>query len=177
VAQGLPFVLVSGLAASGKSSVARPLAEELRVPLVSKDAIKEALYDVVGYGSWTWSKTLSRAADAALVRIAQDLEAAVLDNYWHADTVDELLSPLPRPLVEVFCRCDPEVAFARFTVRRRHPGHADDEIAPTVTRDWMHKAAATFPLGTLGPVVEVDAERPVDVGSVAARVRAAGASA
>ncbi len=41
-----------------------------------------------------------------MVRVAQDLEAAVLDNFWYADTVDELLAPLPRPVVEVFCRCD-----------------------------------------------------------------------
>lgn len=163
-----PFVVVSGLAASGKTAVAEPLALELGIPLVSKDVIKEALFDALGFGGWEWSKTLSRAADAAMVRVAQDLDAAVLDNFWHADTVDELLAPLPRPMVEVFCRCDPDVAFERFRRRDRHPGHADEELSAEVHRaSFLGKK---LPLGTLGPVVDVDTERPVDIPAVAALV-------
>jgi thymidylate kinase len=164
------FVVVSGLAASGKTSVARPLAEALGVPLISKDAIKEALFDAVGFGGWEWSKTLSRAADAAMVRIGQDLDGAVLDNFWYAETVDDLLAPLPRPIVEVFCRCDPDVAFERFSGRDRHPGHVDRDGDPELVRTSFASRSRMFPLRILGPVVEVDTARPVDVASVAARV-------
>ena len=48
-----------------------------------------------------------------MVRIARDLDGAVLDNFWYVETVDELLAGLPRPMVEVFCRCDPGVAYER----------------------------------------------------------------
>jgi hypothetical protein len=120
------FVVVSGLAASGKTTVAEPLAHALGVRLISKDAIKESLFDALGFGGWEWSKTLSRAADAPMVRIAQDLDGAVLDNFWYAETANELLAPVPRPIVEVFCRCRPNVAYERFRRRVRHPGHADD---------------------------------------------------
>jgi predicted kinase len=170
VASTRAFVVVSGLAASGKTSVAEPLAQALGVPLVSKDAIKEALFEAVGSVGLTWSKTLSRAADAAMVRIAQDLDGAVLDNFWYAETVDELLAPLPRPIVEVFCRCDPEVAYERFRGRSRHTGHADHERNPDTLRVPFFTRAKKLPLRTLGPVVEVDTERPVDVGSVAKQV-------
>ncbi len=74
------LVVVTGLAASGKTTVAVPLAEALGVPLISEEAIKEALFEAVGIGDWQWSKTLSRAADAALVEIAATLEAAVLQG-------------------------------------------------------------------------------------------------
>jgi thymidylate kinase len=164
------FVVVSGLAASGKTSVAQPLAQALGIPLISKDTIKEALFDAVGFGGLTWSKTLSRGADAAMVRIAEDVDGAVLDNFWYLDTVAELLAPLPRPIVEVFCRCDPDVAFERFRGRDRHPGHADHDLDPKLARTWFLDRAQTLPLGSLGPVVEVDTERPVDVASVATRV-------
>ncbi len=60
---------------TGKPTVAVPLAEALGVPLISEEAIKEALFEAVGIGDWQWSKTLSRAADAALVEIAATLEA------------------------------------------------------------------------------------------------------
>ena len=165
-----PFVVVSGLVASGKTAVAGPLAHALGIPLVSKDVIKEALFDALGFGGWAWSKTLSRAADAAMVRIAQDLEAAVLDNFWYVETVDELLAPLPRPVVEVFCRCDADVAFERFRRRYRHAGHADDERSAELQHASFLDRSKKLPLQVLGPVVEVDTERSVDVASVAARV-------
>ena len=164
------FVVVSGLAASGKTSLAEPLAQALGVQLISKDAIKEALFEAVGYGGLARSKTLSRAADAAMVRIAQDLDGAVLDNFWYAETVDELLAPLPRPIVEVFCRCDPDVAYERFRGRMRHPGHADQERDPDTLRAPFFTRANKLPLRTLGPVVEVNTEQPVDVSLIATRV-------
>jgi predicted kinase len=168
-----PFVVVSGLAASGKTAVAQPLAHALGVQLISKDAIKEALFEALGFGGWEWSKTLSRAADAAMVRAAQDLDAAVLDNFWYAETVDELLAPLPRPIVEVFCRCDPDVAFERFRRRDRHPGHADHERSAELQRESFFDRSLKLPLQMLGPVVDVDTERTVDIPSIAARVLAA----
>jgi hypothetical protein len=63
-----PFVVITGLPASGKSTLAQPLAEALGVECLSKDRIKEALFDGLGYGGWERSKTLSRAADAAMTR-------------------------------------------------------------------------------------------------------------
>jgi len=164
------FVVVSGLAASGKTTVAEPLAAALGIRSISKDVIKESLFDAVGFGGWAWSKTLSRAADAAMVRIAQDLDGAVLDGFWYVETVDDLLAPLPRPIVEVFCRCDPDVAYERWGRRDRHPGHADHERDADSIRASFFARAHKLPLAMLGPVVEVDTERAVDMADLATRV-------
>jgi hypothetical protein len=137
----------------------------------SKDAIKEALFDAVGIGDLQWSNTLSRAADAALVEIAAGLEAAVLDNYWRRETVEQLLAPIEGRVVEVYCRVDPTVACSRFESRTRHPGHADDERDRDLARHAV--VSRTFPLGMLGPVIEVVTGSPVDVAAVAAEVLAA----
>jgi thymidylate kinase len=171
------FVVVSGLASAGKTTIAEPLANALEVRLISKDAIKEALFDAVGFGGREFSKTLSRAADAAMVRVALDLGAAVLDNFWYAETVVDLLAPLPGPFVEVFCRCDPDVAYERFRRRDRHPGHADEELDAEAIRAAFLTRADKLPLQMLGPVVEVDTERPVDVAVLAARVAEAARNA
>jgi predicted kinase len=45
---GLPVVLVNGLPGSGKTTLARALSQRLRLPLVSKDAIKKTRADVPG---------------------------------------------------------------------------------------------------------------------------------
>jgi predicted kinase len=39
------LIVLNGMAAAGKTTLARPLAAALGIPLVSKDAIKEALGD------------------------------------------------------------------------------------------------------------------------------------
>jgi predicted kinase len=170
-----PFVVISGLAASGKTTVAEPLAQALDIPLISKDTIKEALFEAVGFGDWELSKSLSRAADSAMVRLAQDLDAAVLDNFWYSETVNDLLAPLSGSIVEVFCRCDPAVALKRFEARARHPGHGDAQRDAGPMRASFFARAHKLPLGTLGPVVEVNTERPVDTDSLAVRVLEAGA--
>jgi predicted kinase len=41
-------VLITGLPGSGKTTIARPLAHALGLPLVAKDAIKETLFDTLG---------------------------------------------------------------------------------------------------------------------------------
>lgn len=164
------FVIVSGLPASGKTTLAEPLAQTLGIPLLSKDAIKEGLFETVGYGGLARSKTLSRVADAEMMRMARSLDGAVLDNFWHAETVEQLLAPLPRPIVEVFCHCDPDRAYKRFGERIRHPGHADEERSAGAARTAFFTSAEKLPLQMLGPVVEVDTERPVDVALIAARV-------
>jgi predicted kinase len=171
VAASPPFVVVTGLAAAGKTSVARPLAAILGVPLISKDELTEAMFDALGARDLAWARTLSRAADAALVRIAVSLDAAVLDNYWRLDTVEQLTAAVSVPMVEVHCRVDPEVALARFRGRTRHAGHADRErdLDGAFPREVLDR----FPLRTLGPVIEVDAERPVDVRALAGEVAAA----
>jgi hypothetical protein len=84
--------------------------------------------------------------------------------------VVELLAPLPGPFVEVFCRCDPVVAFERFQHRDRHPGHADQERDVEATRAPFFTRAEKLPLRMLGPVVEIDTERAVDVAALVSRV-------
>lgn len=41
------FVIVSGPPASGKTTMAAPLAEQLRLPLIAKDTIKDALMNML----------------------------------------------------------------------------------------------------------------------------------
>jgi predicted kinase len=162
---GVTLVLVTGPPASGKTTLAQPLARQLGLPLLGKDAIKEALFDTLGTGDRAWSRRLGAASYAVLLALARELLAAVLDANFYPDHGPGLLQACQRP-IEVFCRCPAAEVERRFTQRApaRHPGHVDHVL------DAQLKAAldgGVSPLGLGGPVLEVDTSSPVDVAAVA----------
>jgi predicted kinase len=159
------FVVVSGLPASGKSTVARRLAAELGWPVIDKDAILESLYDSLGVGDHAWRYRLSRASDDILFTLAAQARHAVLDNWWHHDTAHNRLHQLNARIIEIHCDCDPALVAERFATRTRHPGHLDQHL----TREEISERVATWaatspgPLRLGGPLLTIDTSQPVDI--------------
>jgi hypothetical protein len=162
------YVLVSGLPGSGKSTLAPRLAAELGLPLFSKDVIKEALWDALGPGDWAWSKRLGGAATAALMALVRSSPGAVVDHFVHTDQLADWVQ-LPG-IVEVRCACAPEVARARYARRVRHPCHFDDQQLLDRFDAWIAEDASRAPVG---PRLDVDTARAVDIAAVASWVRLA----
>jgi len=163
------YVVVSGPPASGKSTLAAALAAELGYPLVAKDTIKEALMARLGAPDVEASRRLGGAAVAAVLAVAQDCPAAVLESVWHRSRAAADLAALGAPLVEVFCRCERSVAQARYEARAgtRAAGHFDrDRLSDELWNDEN-----TVPVAGGWPVLEVDTTGPVEVAAVTARVR------
>jgi 2-phosphoglycerate kinase len=74
------LVLISGVAGSGKSMLAKRLAPALDLPLISKDTIKEALADSLGPGDDAWSQQLGAASFEVLWALLRDVPQAVLET-------------------------------------------------------------------------------------------------
>lgn len=160
---GNVFVLVGGWPGSGKSTLAAALANELDLPLLAKDEIKEALMDGLGRPQTVAeSQRLGKAAVLAMLRVARHCRGAVLDSTWF-DYALPLVRTLPGQLVEVRCAVPLDLAQARYRSRaaRRHAGHLDD--ARSEQELWGNPSE---PLG-LAPVIEVDTSGPVDVSRLA----------
>ena len=64
--------LVTGLPATGKTTLARSLARALQLPLLSKDVIKEPLLEVLGAPDPASSRSLSDPSFALLFALAQE---------------------------------------------------------------------------------------------------------
>ena len=122
-------VVVTGPPASGKTTVAERLAEALEVPLLTKDSIKERLFDELGWSDGEWSNTLGRASILLLHDLSERLVAARVPHVVEANfeaLSTERLAALHARLVQVYCSAPPDVLIRRFEERPRHPGHVDD---------------------------------------------------
>ncbi len=167
------FLLVGGWPGSGKSTLAQALAAELRMPLLVKDEIKEALVDALGRPrTVSESQHLGRSAVLAMLTVARRCPGAVMDSTWF-DYTRPLVIGLPGQLVEVRCVVPRDLARSRYHARAagRHPGHLDS--ARSEDELWSQPVR---PLG-VGALIEVDTTGPVDVPLLARRATAAAADA
>lgn len=165
-----PIVLVTGVPAAGKSTVAAALADRLHGVLLSLDVIKERRYaEDPRIGN---SVELRFAAEAELWQRIATARGPVVVDLWVAPGRDEArivaaLRPYRPRVVEVLCRVSAEVAVARYVDRVRPGPH---QPADEPTRQRIRDAVAAIgPLG-VGPCLEVGTERPVDVAEVAGTV-------
>ena len=169
------LIVVSGLAASGKSTVGRELSRGLSLPLLDKDEILEALFDSLGCDDRGQRHRLSRASDEVLFRLAAASSASVLVNWWNHDSASARLSAISDSIVEVFCDCPIEIAAARFASRERHPGHLDRLRTVKEHEEGIRRLRESYrgPLALSDPMVTVDTSQPVEVAALLAEVRTA----
>lgn len=166
-----PFVVVSGLPASGKTTLGRLLADALDLPLLDKDDILESLFERVREVDPPTRQRLSRESDEHLAKVAEASQGAVIVSFWRHPSQDsdsgtptDWLADLNGRLIEVHCDCLPEVAEQRFRHRQRHPGH-NDHMRAAVLSGQLRRLAARGPLG-LGQVISVRTDslyRPADI--------------
>lgn len=55
-------LIVTGPPAAGKTTLARRIAQDLRLPLFEKDVLKDTLYEAMGSGDQDWSRRIGIAA-------------------------------------------------------------------------------------------------------------------
>lgn len=171
-------VLVNGVPASGKSTIARGIGERMGIPVLALDAVKEALFDELGHrdAEREWGRTLNRASIGAIWSLLAGFppDAAVVVEAWfrlppHQVVLDGLARAGIGRWVEVWCHATPETLVARYRARARHPGHPAPE-------DYVDELARLATIATpmrLAPCLAVDTtdRADVDLDAIAAWVR------
>ena len=132
-------VLVNGVPASGKSTLARMLAAETGWPVLALDTIKEALFAHLGAGDRERNRLFGRASFQAIFAMIGDFPAAstaIVDAWFGFQPREVLVGHLRRAgverAVEVWLRAPPELVSARYAERAklRSDSHPGAEYAP-----------------------------------------------
>jgi predicted kinase len=165
------LVVVTGPPAAGKTTIARGLAARLRLPLIAKDTIKEALFDGLGTDDLAWSQRLGEATYLAMFALAEESVAAGASLVLEANFVrgrESRLAALPFRFVQVHCSAPLEVLVERYGRRERHPGHVDSErihALRAAVETGRHE-----PLDLPGETVRLDTTEPVDLDELVKRL-------
>jgi predicted kinase len=177
------LIIVLGLPASGKTSLAKELSQRLHLPLFYRDELKEILFDQLGFEDREWSKILGKASYALLYQvILNNLGSNVttivesnFNNQYDKDKFAALQSTTDCKIIQVLCKSKPETLELRFEVRtqtgERHPGHVDGANLDEM-RDLLYTTPSEF-LDLPGERVEVDTDdfKKVNYVSIAEEVK------
>ena len=129
------LIILAGMPATGKSTIARQLQEHFGYPVFEKDAIKECLFDTIGFEGYPEKRQLDVAANTILIeQIERMLKAGaslIVDNNFDEESaaaLKALLEKYQADTVTVFLTGDPQVLYERYFDRDsrklRHLGHA-----------------------------------------------------
>jgi len=160
------LIVVSGPPATGKTTFATQLAGDLHLPCLSKDAVKEVIFDKLGWTDRAWSVRVGTAAVAIMLNLAERfLEAGcsclVESNFRPAHMGPDFLTlqaRTPFNPVQVLCSCDGPTLVERFAARARsqdrHPGHVDAGNVAEFVPELLVGSYEPLPLD--GPVFNLD---------------------
>jgi predicted kinase len=177
------LVVVSGLPASGKTTLARRVAAETRLPLVGRDDIKERLFESLGWCDREWSKWLGAASWDLLYWFIEGQLAAgrscIVESNFSSDgdgkRLDDIAGRFGARLVQVHCHAAGSILVERYLARvasgERHPGHVDDLTIDEYRERLL--AAKPEPLAISGRTLVIDTTDPagIDYDWILAEVR------
>jgi glucokinase len=153
-------ILVNGVPASGKTSVARGIGARLHVAVLSLDSVKEAFYEELGNhdGDREYGRALGRACIQAIWSLVADFPAdsvVVVEAWFRLPPHDVVLRGLERAgidrWVEVWCHAPAHLLAERYATRSRNPGHPPASYASELAQ----LAQIARPM-EIGPCLTVD---------------------
>ena len=170
-------IIVTGLPAGGKTTVAIRLAAELDWTLLDKDSFLEDLYNDIVVASLDNRRRLSKLSNVAFQTAATKLNKAVLVSHWRPVSGQQNTGTTPNfvedhfsKIIEVHCKCKPETAVARFRSRKRHPGHMDKLKSHEDIQKQIQSLSNGYPLG-IGQQLSVSTEGLVNYPELFAKLR------
>lgn len=161
------IILITGYPATGKTTLAHYLAQELGLPLLWRDGLKEKLADTLGWSTEEWSLKLGAATWELLYHLVESLLQANVSHIVESNFTPTYATPRWQALCERYslqimqlcCHAPPETVIKRYHERvqqgARHPIHRyiqdDANYAALLQRgpmDWVDVAGTRLLVDT-----------------------------
>ena len=132
------LVVISGPPGAGKTTIGSKIASSFNFAILSKDNIKESLFDSLGYSGRSWSRKIGIASLDVLFLVVEKVVAAGgtivaegnFDRRYHVDPINSIIERARCAAIRVHCHASNAVLMNRMDARRsvgqRHPGHKED---------------------------------------------------
>lgn len=132
------IVVITGLPGTGKTTLSKQMADALGVPLIAKDAIKEIMYDTIGWSDKEFSGKLARATFGIIEYVVEEnlrtgRSIIVEGNYapkLASKQFQQWQEQYGCAITQIVCRTDLDVLAQRYLDRlksgQRHEGHIDN---------------------------------------------------
>jgi len=131
----MKLIIIAGMPATGKSTIAAQLTKYFGLPVFEKDAIKECLFDTIGFECYAEKRQLDVAANMVLLQQIERMLSVgcslIVDNNFDEESaakLKELLERYPVECITLFLTGDPQTLYDRYFERdsqgRRHLGHS-----------------------------------------------------
>ncbi|QBD75652.1 ATP-binding protein [Ktedonosporobacter rubrisoli] len=165
------LVIVNGLPGTGKTTLSRRLAADLKLPVFGRDSLYETLYDALEGQANDRQSRLGHASFALLYHVADTILAAdkslIVEGFFgnielRSAEFLQLQQRTDLAPLQILCHADGELLLERFLARmessERHGGHQD--------RKWLeqHKErllrGQLAPLKLAGQLLEIDTTAP-----------------
>lgn len=166
------LVSIGGPPASGKTTIAEKLSADFYLPLLRKDAIKELMFDCLGWSDRAWSKKLGETTYRIIDQFTEEeLKAGrpvILEANFKKSFDEEKLRQWQKRygirFFQVFCNAPREILLKRFESRvesgERHPGHVDGTNYDIFEPENLAKSFT--PLDVEGELIVVDSTKPFE---------------
>lgn len=167
------LILVTGAPATGKTTIAKELAQRFGLPLFCKDDLKEILFDSLGWSDRAWSRKAGAATYSSMYYILTAQLKARKSLILESDFRPAFDVPKLRTLKEQFqfdsltihCTTEARVLLQRFKERftsgKRHPGHVDQGNYERFTPEGLEKDFGPLEIG--GEAYAIDTTDFADV--------------
>lgn len=174
------IVLITGMPGTGKTTLGNLLSEKYHFPFISKDALKERIFDNLGWNDKAWSLKVSAASHRIMdYIIEEELKARhsiiVESNFKQqidSDRFRRFQKEYGCGIVQILCWAKGEIVYERFMNRintaERHAGHVEAISPDEIKRGFIESGGRDDPIDIDGTTIELDTTdlEAMDYGSV-----------